>query len=358
VTVPVPKVRCPICQDVFDWTEQELFRWDRIQYTPLDLTRLTDPDKRRDELRTAYRRCPNPSGDTELVHYLPWLYPAYQPAIVIGLVGGSDTGKTHLLAAMVSQIMDSGLRPYGLSWEPLDHARHEEFTQDFVNPLLAGAKLAKTNPDNNRVEYVDALLVSGATGQWPVVFFDIAGEDFRTGSRPARFLLGASGLIFVVDPGPALGIGAGAETPAGRDTTFEAALSRIKATRPPTGGYVDLPVAMVINKSDRLRFRPPADVWMRNRTAVPALSADAVRAESRDAYALLYSTPRAHPWLEPFGVFRRCTLHFASATGGELMPQGDQYPRGVHPRRVLEPLVALFAMTGVLAGPEVPGVGI
>src|SRR5207237_7832652 len=122
---------------------------------------------------------------------------------------------------------------------------------DFVNPLKAGKKLAVTNPDDNRVEYVDALLVSGPTGQWPVVFFDIAGEDFRTGSRPARFMLGASALMFVVDPGPALGVtGDEGGDATGRDTTFEAALSRIRATRPPVRGYVDLPVAMVINKSD------------------------------------------------------------------------------------------------------------
>jgi hypothetical protein len=359
MTVPPPRVRCPICQDHIEWTEQDLYRWDQAQAEYVALKPALDPDKRRDQLRTAYRRCPNPSGDTQLVHHLPWFYPAYRPPVVVGLVGGSDTGKTHLLAAMISQIMDSGLRPYGLRWEPLDHARHEAFTQDFVHPLLAGHKLAKTPLDDNRVEYVDALLLSGPTDQWPVVFFDIAGEDFRTGSRPARFMLGASALIFVVDPGLALGVvGDDAAVPAGRDTSFEAALSRIRAIRPPVRGYVDMPAAMVINKADRLRFRYPADAWMRIQPAASRLDPDAIRAESRDAYGLLHSDPRARSWLEPFGTFRRCTLHFASATGGEVAPQGDRYPHGVHPRRVLEPLVALLAMTGVLAGPDAAEVGI
>jgi len=358
MTGPVPKVRCPICQDSFDWTERDLYRWSRAdKYVPLDLSRVQAPDKRADEMRTAYRKCPNPSGDTARAHYLPWLYTMYQPAVVVGLVGEHSAGKTHLLSAMVAQIMDGGLQPYGLAWEPLDHARHDEFTADFVYPLMAGEKVASTNPD--QIEYVDALLVKGPTGQWPVVFFDIAGEDFRPGSRPARFMLGASALIFVVDPGRALGFnGDEVDQSGGHDVAFQAALSRIQGIRKPTRGYVDLPVAVVVSKSDRLRFQPPADVWMNARGTALGVDPEAVRAESRDVYALLHSHPGARPWLEPFSVFRRCTLHFASATGGEPVPQGDRYPRGVRPRRVLEPLVALFAMTGVIVGPRVSEVGI
>jgi hypothetical protein len=77
-------------------------------------------------------------------------------------------------------------------------------------------------------------------------------------------------------------------------------------------------------------------------------------AESRAAYAFLYQRG-ALAWLQPFHECRRCTLHFVSATGAE--PRDGVYPRGVRPRRVLEPLVALLAMTGILAGPESGKVG-
>ncbi|GIJ48334.1 hypothetical protein Val02_52200 [Virgisporangium aliadipatigenens] len=353
-------VRCPICQDDVSWTQDEIYRWDRanLAYEPLDLNRIASPEKRIDTLRTAYRRCPNPSGDTDLEHYLPWLYPMQRPPLVIGLVGGSQTGKTHLVAAMIGEIIRGGLHRYGLRWAPLDQARHEAFTQDFVNPLMAGEKVARTNP-GTRLEYVDALLVSGATGSWPVVFFDISGEDFREGSRPARFVLGAGALIFLADPGRALGVvGDSNAEEADRDTSFQATLNRITAVRPATRGFVDVPATIVVSKSDRLRFRYPADFWMRHESPGPEPDPDLIRAESRDVYALLHRQPNAQPWLEPAHVFRRCTLHFVSATGGEPAPQGNRYPRGVRPRRVLEPLVALFAMCGVLGGARAGEVGV
>ena len=47
-----------------------------------------------------------------------------------------------------------------------------------------------------------------------------------------------------------------------------------------------------------------------------------------------------------------------SATGGDGAEQNTVYPRGVRPRRVIRPLAAMLAMTGVLTGPEADRVGI
>lgn len=359
MTNTLSHVRCPVCQDDIEWDDNNLYRWDRAEsaYTALDLSRVTTQEKRIDELRTAYRKCPNPSGDTTLPHYLPYLYPMHQPPVVIGLVGGSQTGKTHLVAAMIGEIVRGGLHRFGLRWAPLDQARHEAFAQDFVNPLLAGEKVARTNP-GTRIEYVDALLVSGTTGSWPVVFFDISGEDFREDSRPARFILGANALIFVADPGRALGATGDHDVEeVAVDTSFQATLNRLMAVRARTGGYFDLPAAIVVTKSDRLRYRFPADRWM-SRPPADTIDPTLVREESRDVFALLYRQPGGQQWLEPAQVFRRCTLHFASATGGEPLPAGNRYPRGVRPRRVLEPLVAVLAMCGVLPGPQMAEVGL
>jgi len=79
-----------------------------------------------------------------------------------------------------------------------------------------------------------------------------------------------------------------------------------------------------------------------------------IRAESRDAFALLHEHG-AGSWLQPYYRCRKCTLHFASATGGEVVD--SRYPRGARPSRVLEPLIALFAMTGVIGGPGMDEVG-
>jgi hypothetical protein len=62
----------------------------------------------------------------------------------------------------------------------------------------------------------------------------------------------------------------------------------------------------------------------------------------------------------PYRLCDKATLHIASPTGGACDGEGDGsvYPRGVTPRRVLRPLVAMLAMTGVLTGPEAGRVGI
>ncbi|MBT2395424.1 hypothetical protein [Streptomyces sp. ISL-100] len=44
-----------------------------------------------------------------------------------------------------------------------------------------------------------------------------------------------------------------------------------------------------------------------------------------------------------------------AATGGQ--EQGDIFPHGVRPRRVLAPPLSVFAMCGLLPGPELRGVG-
>ena len=63
---------------------------------------------------------------------------------------------------------------------------------------------------------------------------------------------------------------------------------------------------------------------------------------------------------EPYQVCRKATLHVASPTGGaqEGEDRASKYPRGVTPLRVLRPLVAMLAMTGVLTGAQADQIGV
>ena len=79
--------------------------------------------------------------------------------------------------------------------------------------------------------------------------------------------------------------------------------------------------------------------------------------ESADVYAYL-DARNALAMAEPYEVCDKATLHVASPTGGADTGEGGVYPRGVTPRRVLRPLVAMLAMTGVLTGPEAERVGV
>ncbi len=337
-------MRCPTCLDIFTWSESNVHvRTPGGDFAPLDLTQV-NPDERLSTRRRAYVKCAN-SGDVlgrrVEDHYLPLLLADHQP-IILGFVGGSGAGKTHLLASMVAEIHRDGLRTYGLRWEPLDPRLDVSYLKTHVAPLLAGNVLQPTSEDV--VQFVDAFLVQGQRSEpRAVAFFDIAGGDLQAEGPEGQFVLAAHGLFYIVDPAYALGLrtAAGAPGPAFVDPAIQNILKRV---RPEGAPFSDMPAGIVLVKSDRVRFRSPIDDWIHQPTCGP-LDAGAIAAESRDAFALLYACG-AMPALAPASTHRHCTLHFVSATGSDS--QQGRFNRPVRFRRVLEPLVAMLGMAGVI----------
>jgi hypothetical protein len=351
-------VRCPVCADEIVWPDDgKVLVYDEGKrgYETLDATRLSEA-KRAGARRGGYIRCPNPAGDMA-VHYLPATYADYRDPLIVGLVGAPMAGKTHLLTAMIREAYRGGLAPYGIQTAALDFRRHDSFNEQFVRPFEHGTALAGT--DSGVTEAADILLVRGPAGQRPVTFFDVAGEDLESTeamNRSTRYLLGANAVIFVhaledTDAGST-----GAVNPG---WSFELAVERLLGV-PENAARV--PVAVAVTKADRMRYVPPVERWLR----APADGIDAARfrEESRDVYAFLHRRGAVGS-LRPFDAFRRCTLHFVSASGGDASPadpakeRGEQrFVRGIRPANVLAPLVAILAMTGVIAGPEAGKVGL
>ena len=348
-------VRCPICADTIPWEDDgrvSLFN-PRAEggIETIDISGL-DPAKRADFHRQGYRQCPNPSHDTA-EHFLPATYADYDEPLVIGLVGATRSGKTHLLTAMIREAHRGGLSPLGVRVTPLDFRRHERFQREFIALFEAGTMLAGTGRDV--IEAADILLVRGNDRARPVVFFDLAGEDYTSSDvlrRSSRFLVGADALIFVH----------AAEDPAARDgrapdSPFDLAVERVLAAR----SGEEIPAAIVLNKADRLRYIPPADRWLR-KGGKPELTLADIRAESRDVYAYMHREG-ARGSLSPYDAFARCTLHFVSASGGDAQPLDGfddgraSFRRGVRPMRVLQPLSSILAMCGLVPGVDADLVG-
>lgn len=350
------QVRCPVCADEFPWSPTPtiyLYNEENAAYEPEDISRM--PPIRQAQMRvTGYRKCPHPSRDMA-EHFLPATYFDYRDPLVVGLIGASSAGKTHLLTAMIREAHRDGLRPYGVQISALDFRRHDAFQNLYVKPLEAGAALPGTR--HGVTEAADILLVRGPDGQTrPISFFDVAGEDLESTQalNPAtRFLAAANAVIFVhgledtPDPDGA----------ASRDTSwsFELAIERLKGVE----GADRIPAAVAVTKADRLRYVPPVDRWLRHRDE-HGLDAARLRAESRDVYAFLHHS-KAYGSLRPWSAFRRCTLHFVSASGGDAIRTGTTTParfvRGIHPLNVLQPLVAILAMSDMILGPEAGRVG-
>ncbi|MGH3624425.1 MAG: hypothetical protein ACRDQ5_22010, partial [Sciscionella sp.] len=87
-------VRCPVCLDSYPWSDDdELWRYDDEQQQYVELySGVRDPLKGEHLRRYAYRRCPNPSRDSP-EHYLPATYHAFEPPLVIAMVGRPAAGK-------------------------------------------------------------------------------------------------------------------------------------------------------------------------------------------------------------------------------------------------------------------------
>ena len=348
------QVLCPYCLETIRLDLTKLFVTDsRMQYKPLDLKGINNPVRRTDIMRGAVQKC---TADPEFpTHYIPVPYLTYGRPLTVAMVGQSSTGKSHLLTQMIAAITDGGLEPFGLKWQSVNPEQHARFVRDRVQPLRSGKVLDHTAAlgMDDFARFVESLLITDARGQVrPVAFFDLGGEDLVRTDAALRFLLGVDALVFVVDPALALPLPQldharerwGVEVNRDGDLAFGTVLDRL----PKNGGYLDVPAAMVLGKADLLRFQPPVDQWL-NRPPATSLDPDLMREESRDVYGLL----RRHAgqaWLRPFDAIRRCTLHIASATGGQ--ENHGRYPAGAGPRRVLEPLLSLLAMHGLI---QVPG---
>lgn len=353
------EIRCYICLNIID-TDQITYyqRDDQGQETKLDLSTITDRVQLGEVMRTAVVHCP--SG-----HVLPADCVRYEPPVVVGLVGSRSTGKSTLLATMINEIDKNGLRDYGFRATPLTQDRHEEYRKGHVDPLHRHRQpLANTAPASEAIDFADGvLLIRDRDLRQPVIFFDVGGETFenaadRSEADTTRFIQAFSALLFVVDANRLAAPG-GYE-----DQAFRIVQDRINPKSGEAEEYLDKPAAIVLAKADVLRFEPPVARWLGREDRARKLNPARIREESRDIFAFLYQ--RNAEWsLTPFDVFKKCTLHVVSATGsnavkvpsGNSQAGGGEYIRDLRPRRVLEPLLSILAMTGVIGTSEAAQVG-
>ena len=345
-----PAVMCPICLgDIPDWSALDYWRWDATigegEYVRIDIPPDLNPTQRARFTHGAFVRCPASTDLTTVAHYLPARYGRFGDPVLLGFVGLTQSGKTHLLASMIGEI--SGLSGYGMDVTELDRATHHDFLEKSVKPLIAGNEVLPGTPDDASTTLTDAFIVRQASGLERVVaLFDVSGGDLARRDSTKEFLWIADGLFFVIDPDHITASKVG-------DETFSNVLD-IMSQRPNKDPAA---AAIVLNKADKARFEDPIARWLRagNGTLDPT---EFLR-ESADVYAYL-EEHQAMELTKPYQACRKATFHVASPTGSaqEGVDKASKYPRGVTPLRVLRPLVAMLAMTGVLTGSQADQIGV
>ena len=191
--------------------------------------------------------------------------------------------------------------------------------------------------------FADAFLMGGNGPERLVALFDVAGGDLarvdETKSSCGSPTGCSSSSIRIPD-----------RTQRAEDETFNNVLDLVKAQAGP--GQVS--AAIMLNKADLVRFEEPVTRWLRSDSE----TLDPAEFLRKAAMSMPTCTKERTGDGAPIRECDKATLHVASPTGGAGIGEGGVYPRGVTPRRVLRPLVAMLAMTGVLTGPEAEKVGI
>jgi Double-GTPase 2 len=340
------EVHCPICHRRINWNATQPYRIG-ADGTPEQLVRdpLESEASWRDRLITAYRPC-RPVTEPG-AHLLPYDYADYTP-ITIGMIGRSKAGKTHLLAAMIYRLCsnDPALGRLGLRVGPLDLTVHQKYVADNITPLIGQRRELMGTP-GNQIDFCDALKVTNAANRsFALIFFDLAGERLtEPNDDEVRFYASANALVFVVDPDA---LPKRLSPHSDSDASFDVALRRLDSRPRPSVSETFLPVAaaVVVAKADLIRFddRLVSD-WLAVGSAEEEVDLSTVESESEDVYAYLTQRGAAR-WLRPAQECSYSTLHFASATNG---PAADGvFPGAFRQCRVLKPLLAVFAMTGIL----------
>jgi hypothetical protein len=134
---------CPICFDAYRWGSVEQFEYDDVngQFIPASTTAHASTEA------SLYVKCPNPSGDSN-THFLPARLAEYGTPVVIALVGVALSGKTHLLAAQVHQMMSGMLDEHGIDVEPLDILSYRDYVERKLIPFSRGERLPAESTGN------------------------------------------------------------------------------------------------------------------------------------------------------------------------------------------------------------------
>ena len=344
-------VMCPIClTDIPDWDALDYLSYGADgDYEKIVIPPDANETQRARAQHGAYVRCPaSHGGATAVHHHLPAGYGRFGAPVLLGFVGLTESGKSHLLTSMIGSI--GKLSDYQIDVEPLDPTMHQRFLESSVKPLITRNEVLPGTPDDATTEIADAFIVRHRNGARRVVaLFDVSGGVLAQTDPTAKtreFLWIADGLFFVIDPDHIKASKIG-------DDTFSNVLNIVRDRVKPE----PVSAAIVLSKADKARFEEPVARWLRsgNGTIDPA---EFLR-ESADVYSYLERRD-ADVLIEPYRVCQKATLHVASSTGGakDGEDKSSKYPRGVTPLRVLRPLVAMLAMTGVLTAPQAETIGV
>lgn len=289
---------------------------------------------------------------------------------IIAIIGGSNTGKSHYIAALITRLQHEVGANFHFSVSMLGDGTRDRWLNDFYRPLFENKTVLQPTlrgSVDSRVKNPLIFRLTLSQGNHiralNLSFFDTAGEDMAflavdTLSIEARYITQADGIIVLLDPLQIDSVRQQLPTvniprpdPKAQPEFIVSRLRELFERRRnlPPSKKVPTPIAFTISKIDTLKpIIAPDSALLRSSEHFGCLDLDDVQSVSTEIGAYLKT------WINP-GFYEDINLKFAhynffgvSSLG--VQPDSQNRLTEVSPRRVEDPFLWILQQRGLIKG--------
>jgi hypothetical protein len=388
IVSPTFKIRCPYCRFEFHPSDAGIAYLNNVtasaqQVSPPPspgslryymsrfwVTELSGPKNMKSMTRRVCPQCKKPLPEEEIAETRN-----------IAIVGDTSSGKTHYIAVLIDQLLRGNLTQGGYMSSPfvsLNGETDKKYRNDYYVPVLQEKNARQRGTLPGEFDLAGAPIPleplvyrltlrnhqTGIAKSINLLFYDISGEDVADSARVVQFgehILRADGIIYLADPVAMERIrqrlpGHLQPDPASiTGRTAHEVLSRLMRRlenyqRISAGASIDVPTAIVISKSDLLRYAVPLSEQRNFIIFQPRIYDGRVypqefaRIHQEVDTCLRFYGEQA--LLQDSGQFSRKNFFAISATGGP--PDSNGLYIDINPLRCLDPFVWILWQLGYI----------
>ncbi|MEN6313235.1 MAG: hypothetical protein ABFD25_03185 [Clostridiaceae bacterium] len=290
------------------------------------------------------------------------------PSNIISFVGASQVGKTVYMTSLIHMLQNETARNFDAACMPIDINDYRKFKEDYETPLFENGILLDPTQKEKRMEPFIFELTFKDRSRPPLtlVFFDIAGEgttDPEYLELKAKHIRKSVGILFLVDPlqiktiRDKISLQKGdnpgeftSEYDEARDV-FIALYQKFFSKN--DYGRTDVPVAIILTKSDMLRLLNDEEYFRENsnvfRNYIHREYFNFNEFENINGEVGRFFDKVDRPFKDALDIYFTNSAYFAvSAIGSN--PVNQRVQGIVEPLRVDEPLLWILNKLNIIEG--------
>lgn len=289
---------------------------------------------------------------------------------IIAIIGGSNTGKSHYIAALINRLQHEVGRNFDFSVSMIGDGTRERWMNDFYRPLfenktVLGGTLSATLDIRVKIPLIFRLTMKNGNHvrALNISFFDTAGEDMANLkldllSVEARYICHADAIIMLLDPlqldiirSQLPNVNLPRPDPMARPNFVVERLRELfeQYYHLPGTKKITTPVAFTFSKADTLKaILPPDSALLRSAEHFGALDLQDIQSVSTEIGNYMQT------WIGA-GFCQDIDLKFASyryfgISSLGRQPDARNHLADVNPRRVEDPFLWLLYQLNLIQG--------